>query len=67
MMRARNRLRALYAMLLLVAGSMTVFGQSTPVSAKAPVMTLEYFDDFYKDVRTPNDEKRLFDPCIRRG
>jgi len=29
--------------------------------------TLEYFDDFYKDVRTPNDAKRLFDRCIRRG
>jgi hypothetical protein len=29
--------------------------------------TLEYFDDFYKDVRTPNDAKRLFDRCVRRG
>jgi len=30
--------------------------------------TLGYFDDFYKDVRTPNDAKRnVFDRCIRRG
>jgi hypothetical protein len=30
--------------------------------------TLQYFDDFYKDVRTPNDAKRnVFDRCIRRG
>jgi hypothetical protein len=29
--------------------------------------TLEYFDDFYKDFRTPNDAKRVFDRCIRRG
>src|SRR5690242_4488879 len=30
--------------------------------------TLNYFDDFYKDVRTPNDAKRnIFDRCIRRG
>jgi hypothetical protein len=29
--------------------------------------TLNYFDDFYKDVRTPNDAKRLFDRCVRRG
>jgi hypothetical protein len=30
--------------------------------------TLGYFDDFYKDVRTPNDAKRnIFDRCIRRG
>jgi hypothetical protein len=30
--------------------------------------TLEYFDAFYRDVRTPNDAKRnVFDRCIRRG
>ena len=29
--------------------------------------TLEYFDDFYKDVQKPNDAKRVFDRCIRRG
>ena len=30
--------------------------------------TLEYFDDFYRDVRTPNDAKRnIFDRCIRPG
>jgi len=29
--------------------------------------TLEYFDDFYKDFRTPNDAKRVFDRCIRPG
>jgi hypothetical protein len=30
--------------------------------------TLEYFDDFYNNVRTPKDAKRnLFDRCIRRG
>ena len=30
--------------------------------------TLEYFDDFYNNVRTPKDAKRnVFDRCIRRG
>ncbi len=29
--------------------------------------TLEYFDAFYKDVRTPNDAKRIFERCVRRG
>jgi hypothetical protein len=29
--------------------------------------TLEYFDDFYKDMQKPNDAKRVFDRCIRRG
>lgn len=29
--------------------------------------TLQYFDDFYKDVRTPNDAKHVFDRCVRRG